>query len=42
MCTNEDFSLNEIAQTLRQIPDNGTACDREILPDGTEVILSAE
>lgn len=31
--------LADAAKTLRDIPDRGEPCDREITSDGTEIIL---
>lgn len=31
--------LVDITKTLRDIPDRGEPCDREITSDGTEIIL---
>lgn len=37
-----DCPLVDITRTLRDIPDRSEPCDREIAPDGTEIILEGD
>lgn len=39
---NMDCPLVDIVRTLKDIPDRGEPCDREIADDGTQVILNGD